>query len=245
MLPGWLRTRLARLLGIPPSDWIGADPALLAASRKPRFARDDRHEVVALPGTAATELTRLAEDGHRVFAVSPRASDGAGPYALSETTPRLFEVALPAAHFEGLDALRRDRGLGATVCVVGDPAWRPLADQLRTQLNWPTVEGPPRDLARAFPLLSIVVVTYNNRDLNRLCLESLFARTEWPNREVLVVDNGSTDGTRELLAESASRHPDLRTILFRREPRLSRRPPTRGWLRPAASICSSSTTTRS
>ncbi len=206
---------LRRLRGAAPADWMGADPAAAAARGAREFAPDDRHEIVGLPGTAPEDLRRRVEEGHRVFRVSPRASDGARPYELSEPTPRLFEVALPAAaRFEGLDALRRDRGLGATVCLVGDPAWLPLAERLRAVRNWPIAPDASGDLARAFPLLSIVVVTYNNRDLNRLCLDSLFARTEWPRREVLVVDNGSTDGTRELLAEAAGRHPDLRTILF-------------------------------
>jgi GT2 family glycosyltransferase len=215
VLPARLRTALARLLRRPPSDWMGADAAHLAVSRAAPFVPDDRHEIVALPGAPTPDHLRgLAGAGHRVFAISRRASDGARPYELSETAPRLFEVALPAAQLEGLDALRRDRALGATVSIVEDPAWLALAERLRAQLNWPIADGPSGELTRAFPLLSIVVVTYNNRDLNRLCLESLFARTEWPNREVLVVDNGSTDGTRELLAETAARHADLRTILF-------------------------------
>ncbi len=55
-------------------------------------------------------------------------------------------------------------------------------------------------------------MTFNNRELNRACLESVFARTEWPRYEVLAVDNGSTDGTPELLAELARAHANLRVI---------------------------------
>ncbi len=67
-------------------------------------------------------------------------------------------------------------------------------------------------VSRLFPKISIVVVTYNNRELNRLCLESIYARTEWPHFEVIVVDNGSTDGTHELLAEAEGARPNLRVI---------------------------------
>jgi GT2 family glycosyltransferase/SAM-dependent methyltransferase len=56
-------------------------------------------------------------------------------------------------------------------------------------------------------------VTFHNKDLNRLCLESVSARTEWPNTEVIVVDNGSTDGTPEMLRERQARHPQLRVLL--------------------------------
>jgi GT2 family glycosyltransferase len=45
-----------------------------------------------------------------------------------------------------------------------------------------------------------VVVTYNRRELLAGCIEALLAQTVAPE-EVVVIDNGSTDGTRELLAE--------------------------------------------
>jgi GT2 family glycosyltransferase len=57
-----------------------------------------------------------------------------------------------------------------------------------------------------------VIVTCNNRDVNRLCFESLFARTEWPNLEVLAIDNGSTDGTLELLDGFRRRHANLQVV---------------------------------
>jgi GT2 family glycosyltransferase len=46
--------------------------------------------------------------------------------------------------------------------------------------------------------LSIVVVNWNLRDDLRACLESLEAQT-YRNIEVLVVDNGSTDGSPEMV----------------------------------------------
>ncbi len=214
MLRSWLRGAIARMLGRAPSDWMGPDPALRAAARAGPPERDDFHEIVVLGGPATDAMRRLAREGHRVFVVSSGPSGGARPYDLREIAPRLFEVRLPESRFEGLDALRRDLGLGATVCLAADPTWLPLAERLRDERNWPIAPGDGRDLANAFDRLSIVVVTYNNRELNRVCLESLFARTEWPSREVLVVDNGSTDGTPGLLAGLAARHPQLRTVLL-------------------------------
>ncbi len=67
-------------------------------------------------------------------------------------------------------------------------------------------------VAAAFPKVSIVVVTYNNLDLTRQCLESVLTRTEWPNYELFVVDNGSTDGTPDYLWELASKDSRLRVI---------------------------------
>src|SRR5262249_22448276 len=65
----------------------------------------------------------------------------------------------------------------------------------------------------AFPKASIVIVTYNNLELNRLCLESLLRFTEWPNYEVFVVDNASSDGTPEYLSGVTREFPGLRVIL--------------------------------
>lgn len=60
-----------------------------------------------------------------------------------------------------------------------------------------------------FPRASTVIVTHDNLALNRRCLQEVLARTEWPNHEVIVVDNASTDGTREYLATLAADRPDV------------------------------------
>jgi GT2 family glycosyltransferase len=67
-------------------------------------------------------------------------------------------------------------------------------------------------VAAAFPRVSVVIVTYNNLALNRLCLESVFGRTEWPNLEVFAVDNASADGTPEYLRQAEKRWKNLRVI---------------------------------
>jgi GT2 family glycosyltransferase len=46
--------------------------------------------------------------------------------------------------------------------------------------------------------VSCIVVNWNRRDLLRACLDSLVVRQDYPNFEVIVVDNGSTDGSPEL-----------------------------------------------
>jgi GT2 family glycosyltransferase len=103
---------------------------------------------------------------------------------------------------------------GPRLVLARDPSWRPLSERLRAEMNWPSVPSLAVPAADAFPLLSVVMVTFDNRELNRLCLESLLARTEWPHLEILVVDNGSTDGTRGLLAAAAARDGRVRPILF-------------------------------
>lgn len=65
---------------------------------------------------------------------------------------------------------------------------------------------------RAAKLASVVVVAFDNLVYTKLCLESLLANTERPSYEVIVVDNGSTDGTPGYLRSLARRHPNVRVV---------------------------------
>lgn len=51
------------------------------------------------------------------------------------------------------------------------------------------------------PLVSVIVVTYNNLDLTKQCLASLDAYSDYANMEVIVVDNASSDGSPEWLKQ--------------------------------------------
>jgi GT2 family glycosyltransferase len=63
-----------------------------------------------------------------------------------------------------------------------------------------------------FAKASIIVVTYNNLDYTRLCLESIYKKTVYPNYEVIVVDNASIDGTVEFLKTFGTGHPNFASI---------------------------------
>ncbi len=60
---------------------------------------------------------------------------------------------------------------------------------------------------------SIVVVTHNGLVFTRLCLESLLANTAACDFELIVVDNGSSDGTAAYLAKLAERDARVRVLL--------------------------------
>ncbi|MGO9112927.1 MAG: glycosyltransferase [Thermoguttaceae bacterium] len=64
-----------------------------------------------------------------------------------------------------------------------------------------------------YPRASIVVLLHNNLELNRLCIESILARTEWPDFELVLVDNASTDGSREFAQDAAARHENVKLVL--------------------------------
>jgi hypothetical protein len=63
--------------------------------------------------------------------------------------------------------------------------------------------------------LSVCIVAYQAKDYLRACLDSLLENTHQPSFEVIVVNNGSSDGTHELLA---TRYPQV--ILIENEKNL-------------------------
>lgn len=56
---------------------------------------------------------------------------------------------------------------------------------------------------------SIIILTYNNLNYNIICLDSIRKYTDADSYEIIVVDNNSTDGTREWLKEQS----DIKLIL--------------------------------
>lgn len=82
---------------------------------------------------------------------------------------------------------RRDRSAKAALSVVREAF---TAVPFRRDVSWPSV--------------SVVVCAYNARPTIRQCLEGL-ARVDYPNFEVIVVDDGSTDGTGAIAGEYAVR----------------------------------------
>lgn len=64
-----------------------------------------------------------------------------------------------------------------------------------------------------YPKATIIIVTFNNLHLTKICIDSIFRNTIWPNCELIIVDNASTDGTREYLAELERSRSDIRVLL--------------------------------
>jgi GT2 family glycosyltransferase/glycosyltransferase involved in cell wall biosynthesis len=75
------------------------------------------------------------------------------------------------------------------------------------------VEVLEEALIRLFPPVTIGIVTFNNRELTELCLDSIGSFTVHPNYEVVVVDNASEDGTAEWLKDEVAARPGHRVIL--------------------------------
>lgn len=68
------------------------------------------------------------------------------------------------------------------------------------------------------PLVSIILVTFNNVEFTMRCLESVEIHSDYKNIEIIVVDNASTDSTREFLERWAGSDP-ARKIIYNSENR--------------------------
>jgi GT2 family glycosyltransferase len=97
----------------------------------------------------------------------------------------------PATHMGGLGYPSRE------------PAPTPQVEELQDPV--PGVEQ--QDVA-ALPLIAIIMLTWNGLDVTRACIESIRAHTDPRDYQLIVVDNGSTDGTLEWLRAQ----PELQLI---------------------------------
>jgi GT2 family glycosyltransferase/glycosyltransferase involved in cell wall biosynthesis/Flp pilus assembly protein TadD len=68
-------------------------------------------------------------------------------------------------------------------------------------------------LDASFPLVSVVILAYNNWEYTKACLFSVRNWSDYPNLEIIVVDNASADGTREKLRALGPQDERVRLIL--------------------------------
>jgi GT2 family glycosyltransferase len=64
------------------------------------------------------------------------------------------------------------------------------------------------------PLVSVIIPTRNNPDLIRKCVEGLITGTDYPNKELILVDNESTDPETLLLYDQWSSSDEVSIIPF-------------------------------
>ncbi|MBV9758919.1 MAG: glycosyltransferase [Alphaproteobacteria bacterium] len=79
--------------------------------------------------------------------------------------------------------------------------------------SWASRARQMAELAeRQWPKVSIVVLCHDNLQFTTACLESILRYSDYPELELICVDNASRDGTPAYLADLAARHDFVRVI---------------------------------
>jgi len=95
-----------------------------------------------------------------------------------------------------------------------DPSARRERVEFARRNDWKHRYESIRDaVSAAAPKVSVIVVAYQNEDLTRLCVESVLANTLHPNLELILVDNGSSDGTARYLRHVETGDDRIKVIL--------------------------------
>jgi len=100
-------------------------------------------------------------------------------------------------------------GTGGFYCVV----W------LRTRTDGTKLSRVPSELEESLPAVALIVPARNEERNIYRCVTSLLEQT-YPNYSVLVVDDGSTDRTAQILREIAETHPQRARLQVLRAPEL-------------------------
>lgn len=94
--------------------------------------------------------------------------------------------------------------INSRIEVARNNSWSGRFNQLTNFISNSVIEKPR---------VSVIVLTYNNLSLTKNCLYSLDKYSNYDNLEVIVVDNLSSDGSREWLCEYAKHKTNFKLIL--------------------------------
>ena len=111
------------------------------------------------------------------------------------TTPADFTLQLEAAVAE-----RDPQRTAARVAAAQANTWDERTAQLKSEIQ------------QLYGRAVIVIVSYQNLDYLRLCLDSVWAKTEYPHYSVVVVDNASGPDVTAYLREAQTREPRLQVV---------------------------------
>ncbi len=104
-------------------------------------------------------------------------------YVLLAETQKEWELSIQKA----LSEEKTQELLTRRFTFAKDNTWKNRAEAIESSIS------------SLFPKISIIVVTFNNLEYTKLCLESITKNTGYPNYEIIIVDNDSCDGTLEFI----------------------------------------------
>lgn len=197
--PEWTFVLIGSTFGAPPHDDLVRAPNVRFLGEKPYGALPSylaRFDVATIPFrlTPLIEATSPVKFFEYLAAGKPVVAS-----RLPELVPhaRLVELAdSPEEFTRALERALRDTSperVAERRAFAAQNTWSSRARELLQRAD------------ETFPLVTIVIVTWNNLRFTRDCLTALLDDRTWPRREILVVDNASTDGTVAYLEQLAER----------------------------------------
>jgi GT2 family glycosyltransferase len=199
------------------TGWFSDRSATYLASGRPVVTQDTGFGDVLPTGEALFPFTSTEDAAAAIEAIEadyPRARRAAFELAREHFDAVVVLRSLLDSVGISVPQRRRAGALPATLELV-PLSRRPMtlpAATVDVVLTQPIPETSADRLGRRRRDVSVVVVAPKGLVYTRLCLESILLDTDDLDLELVVVDNGSTDGTREYLAALAEHDPRMRVL---------------------------------
>lgn len=129
----------------------------------------------------------------------------------SQSTARPFNTAIKEKMFEFLLYYMEKRKSHEFISATKARMFDILLPQMKAESGAVIGHGSDSSLKPTKNHTSIIILTLNQLDHTKLCLQSIEQHTP-ESHELIIVDNGSTDGTLDYLTKYASTHPSVRII---------------------------------
>ncbi len=200
------------------TGWFSDRSATYLASGRPVITQDTGFDSVLPVGRGLFGFSAVEDIVEAVDRIN--AEPAAHRRAAHEIAQEYFDADVVLTRLldeVGIDVPRRRTGTGVGLLPPDlkllPSARRPLslpASTVEIALSRPL---PPEDSRTAEPpSTSVIIVTYGNLPLTRLCVESVLASTG-PEVQVVMVDNASPDGTPDYLRGISVGRPRTRVVL--------------------------------
>ncbi|OYD25989.1 glycosyl transferase family 2 [Oceanimonas baumannii] len=104
--------------------------------------------------------------------------------------------------------------LSSAMDEVGDAQLADERSMWARQHDWASRAAQLKQaIDESYPKVSVIVLTYNNLELTQACLSSIERFSDYPNLELILVDNASSDGTPDFLQKYAADKEHVKVCL--------------------------------
>jgi GT2 family glycosyltransferase len=134
-----------------------------------------------------------------------------GKPVVTTSIPELFEYKDVCYYSEDREAFIRNikRAL-----MEKDESLKEKRKRIASENSWDhRIDEIMESVIGLYPKMSIIIVTFNNLEYTKSCLESIFKYSRYPNYELIIVDNYSQDGTRDYLKVVQEKRGNVKIIL--------------------------------